>query len=192
MKQIYTMILVLGGVLVFAAPVSAQGQRYVSEDGVELYDVPSQDANIVTMLAKGAALDVLELSGTGYTHVHTEDDWKGWVVNQYLVDTRPFAETVQPVPGSATYQNNARGTQNAQTGQTIPASVPSDEIDDSLQMQLTAARKELEAAREDNRQLKGGRARDWFLAGAGVLILGFVMGIIVPRIQWCRKSWHSY
>lgn len=194
MNRIYAIIvLLLGCVLLAATPVGAQGQRYVSEDGVELYDAPSADANIVSMLAKGTALDVLELSGTGYARVHTPDDWEGWVVNQYLVDTRPFTETAQPVLDSANApQNNSRQPLNTQPRKTTSAPLSSSEANDSLRTQLAAAQKELEAAREHNRQIKDDRTRNWFLAGAGVLVFGFIMGIIVPRIQWRRKSWHSY
>ena len=40
--------------------------------------------------------------------------------------------------------------------------------------------------------LKDRTARDWFMVGAGVVILGMIIGLIIPRIRWRKKSsWDS-
>jgi SH3 domain protein len=207
MKQIYVMALLLGSALSCAAPAGAQSQRYVSEDGVELYDAPSQDANIVTMLVKGTALDVLGPSADGYTHVHTPDDWQGFVISQFLVDSRPLeAVTAYNVP----LQAPALQTQNG-TGETLlpvndersqgiarmsgqkPVGRDADSAtDDSLKTQLAAAQSELRMVNEDNRQLRNENKRDWFLAGAGVLLIGLMLGIFIAKMEGRRNSWHSY
>lgn len=52
-----------------------------------------------------------------------------------------------------------------------------------MQADLTAVREELVVLRR--RQEK-----EWFLAGAGVLIGGMVLGLIIPKIRWKRrKGW---
>ena len=44
-------------------------------------------------------------------------------------------------------------------------------------------------AREKNRMTDHGR-RDWFIAGAGVIVFGMVLGIALTRIRWRRRgSW---
>jgi SH3 domain protein len=44
---------------------------------------------------------------------------------------------------------------------------------------------ELEAA---NRQLSDENRRDWFIAGGGVLGAGLVLGLVLPRIRWQKRS----
>ena len=44
---------------------------------------------------------------------------------------------------------------------------------------------ELEA---ENRRFASRANREWFVVGAGVVIVGMLMGLILPRIRWRRKS----
>ena len=51
---------------------------------------------------------------------------------------------------------------------------------------------ELDDIRLQNRALKERSERDWFIAGAGVLFGGMVLGLIIPRIRWRRrKGWNE-
>ena len=45
--------------------------------------------------------------------------------------------------------------------------------------------------KEENAALRDRTNRDWFLAGAGVLLLGLVLGIIVPRLRK-RSGWTDW
>lgn len=39
-------------------------------------------------------------------------------------------------------------------------------------------------------QLRGSSNRDWFVAGAGIILLGMLLGLVIPKIRWQRKdSW---
>lgn len=40
----------------------------------------------------------------------------------------------------------------------------------------------------ESRDLRRSVQRDWFLAGAGVLLVGLVLGLVLPRIRWRRRS----
>ncbi|MDH5230341.1 MAG: TIGR04211 family SH3 domain-containing protein [Gammaproteobacteria bacterium] len=48
--------------------------------------------------------------------------------------------------------------------------------------------KEILELREINQKLEKGTTRKWFMTGAGVIVLGLVIGLIIPRIRWRRKS----
>ena len=49
---------------------------------------------------------------------------------------------------------------------------------------------ELKELREAKELSFNSKSRDWFIAGAGVLILGIVIGLILPSIRWRkRNSW---
>ncbi|HQU14843.1 MAG: hypothetical protein B7Z66_03570 [Chromatiales bacterium 21-64-14] len=57
---------------------------------------------------------------------------------------------------------------------------------------LTQAR-ELQALRQEADLLKDRSQRDWFLAGAGVLGGGILLGLILPRVRLRRKGgWNAF
>ncbi len=56
----------------------------------------------------------------------------------------------------------------------------------NLERELDALRREKQALDEDHRQ-------DWFMIGAGVLLGGILLGVILPRLSWRKKSrWSSF
>ena len=48
--------------------------------------------------------------------------------------------------------------------------------------------RELSEARAEVAGLRRNTQRDWFVAGAAVLLLGLVLGLVLPRIRWRRRS----
>lgn len=51
-----------------------------------------------------------------------------------------------------------------------------------------AMKAQLEALQLENAKHKETNNRDWFLAGAGVVVIGVIMGLIIPRIRWRKRS----
>jgi len=47
---------------------------------------------------------------------------------------------------------------------------------------------ELLSLRAEKEKFSTNNSRDWFIAGAGVLILGMVIGLILPSIRWRKKN----
>ncbi len=63
----------------------------------------------------------------------------------------------------------------------------------NLKAQTLAQGRELQALQQENGMLKDRGKRDWFLAGAGVLVLGLLLGLILPRLRLRRRgSWNSF
>ena len=61
-----------------------------------------------------------------------------------------------------------------------------------LQERVVSIERELETLKRENNTLKSSSAQDWFLVGAGVLALGLLLGFILPKISWRKKSsWSS-
>jgi len=61
-----------------------------------------------------------------------------------------------------------------------------------LKSKLLSLQRDLQSVRQENESLKDRTARDWFMVGAGVVILGIVIGLILPRIRVRkRSSWDS-
>lgn len=61
----------------------------------------------------------------------------------------------------------------------------------SLQTRVFALEKQLAVLREANLRLKDRSDREWFVIGAAAVLAGMMIGLIVPKIQWRRKSWHK-
>ena len=54
---------------------------------------------------------------------------------------------------------------------------------------VLASGKETELLRQENQVLKDRAKKDWFLAGAGVMLIGIVVGLLVSRVRLRRSSW---
>ncbi|MCU7926966.1 MAG: TIGR04211 family SH3 domain-containing protein [Candidatus Thiodiazotropha sp. (ex Dulcina madagascariensis)] len=62
-----------------------------------------------------------------------------------------------------------------------------------LRKQVADLTREAEELKQENRDLSNEATRDWFLIGAGVIIAGILIGLILPhlRFQRRRNSWGS-
>lgn len=78
-------------------------------------------------------------------------------------------------------------TELAQIKQAAADTLAIKERNESLARQIEALSADLEAATLRNRALKERSERDWFLAGAGVLLGGMIIGLVIPKIRWKRK-----
>lgn len=68
-----------------------------------------------------------------------------------------------------------------------------DEENRALTERLTRLERDHQMLEQQAESLKDRWARDWFFAGAGVLLLGMLIGLIVPKIRWKRKSaWNRF
>lgn len=62
----------------------------------------------------------------------------------------------------------------------------------ALKTQLQNLHQEHQVVQQENDRLRDRTARDWFMVGAGVILLGMGIGLIIPKIRWRRKSsWSS-
>ena len=47
---------------------------------------------------------------------------------------------------------------------------------------------EIKQRRSENRELKNSSVQKWFMAGSGVLFLGIILGLILPKLRGRRTS----
>jgi SH3 domain protein len=62
-----------------------------------------------------------------------------------------------------------------------------------LRKQLASLTREIEEVRQQNRELENKTAQNWFLIGAGVVVGGILLGLILPhlRVRRRKSSWGS-
>lgn len=63
-----------------------------------------------------------------------------------------------------------------------------DKTNRELRTRLAAAEQAGDGLRAEVADLKRNTQRDWFLAGAGVLVLGLLFGLIIPKLRLGRRS----
>ncbi len=63
-----------------------------------------------------------------------------------------------------------------------------DKANRELRTRLAAAEQAGDDLRMEVAELKRNTQRDWFVAGAGVLVLGLVLGLVIPRLRFGRRS----
>jgi SH3 domain protein len=68
------------------------------------------------------------------------------------------------------------------------SAVELDSANRELRTRVAAAEQDGTLLRAEIAELKRNTQRDWFMAGAGVLLLGLVLGLVLPRIRWRRRS----
>lgn len=56
-----------------------------------------------------------------------------------------------------------------------------------LKGRVASLERELLTLQEENAALGDRTQRDWFMVGAGVVVLGILLGLILPKIRWRRK-----
>lgn len=57
-----------------------------------------------------------------------------------------------------------------------------------LRQRLSDAEIKMNMLEEENHVLRSRQNRDWFIAGAAVLVAGMIVGLIIPRIRLRRRS----
>lgn len=85
-------------------------------------------------------------------------------------------------------QENRRLTQELTAIQRSAANVLAiDTENQELKGRVASLERDLLTLREQNAALSDRNSRDWFLVGAGVVVFGMLIGLIIPKIRWRRK-----
>ena len=76
---------------------------------------------------------------------------------------------------------------------TASSALALDSENKELKSRVVALERNLQTMQQENATLKDRTARDWFMVGAGVVLLGIIVGLIIPRIRWRKKSsWDTF
>jgi len=89
-------------------------------------------------------------------------------------------------------KNEELGREVATLSEAAARPIAIDRENKEFKAKLSKMQSNLEAVQQENRILNDSSTRNWFLTGAGVLILGMILGLLIPRLRWRRKdSWGS-
>jgi SH3 domain protein len=91
-----------------------------------------------------------------------------------------------------TKENNRLDQELTHIRQTAGSALAIDSENKSLKEKLNTLERNFQVVQQENDVLKDRSDRDWFMVGAGVILLGMGIGIVIPKIRWRRKSsWDS-
>ena len=81
----------------------------------------------------------------------------------------------------------------AEIRRTASSALAIDSENKELKGRVVSLERQMQTLQQENEGLKDRTARDWFMVGAGVILLGIIVGLIIPRIRWRKKSsWDTF
>ncbi|WJW75167.1 TIGR04211 family SH3 domain-containing protein [Thiohalobacter sp. IOR34] len=85
-------------------------------------------------------------------------------------------------------ENSRLAQQLAEVRRTASSTLAIDSENRELKNKLIAMEREQQTLVQENESLRDRTARDWFMVGAGVIIVGIILGLILPRIRFRKRS----
>ncbi|MGB5541196.1 MAG: TIGR04211 family SH3 domain-containing protein [Gammaproteobacteria bacterium] len=90
-------------------------------------------------------------------------------------------------------QNRKVSQDLAEIKRTASSALAIDSENKELKSRVVSLERDMQTLQQENEGLRDRTARDWFMVGAGVVLLGIVVGLIIPRIRWRKKSsWDTF
>lgn len=87
-----------------------------------------------------------------------------------------------------THTNGAQAQTLSQIKEVAATPLRQAQENKTLNEKVISLESSLQIITQENQALKDRVEREWFLAGAGVLFVGMLLGLIIPRMRWRRKS----
>ena len=82
----------------------------------------------------------------------------------------------------------------AEVRQTASKTLTINSENKDLKKQLLLLKRQLQTVEQENEQLRDRTAREWFIVGAAVVLLGIIIGLIIPKIRFRKKksNWYTF
>ena len=81
----------------------------------------------------------------------------------------------------------------AEIRRTASSALAIDSENKDMKGRIVSLERQLQTVQQENETLKDRTARDWFMVGAAVVLLGIIVGLIIPKIRFRKKSsWDTF
>jgi SH3 domain protein len=213
MKSTRAVCLLVLALSLLAVQARAEQTLYVSDRmQITVRTDPANEAKVVAMVSTGDQVTVLEDNNEGWMRVRTPAGKEGWVLKRHLMEEKPAAmrlKEMAPQDKSVatrledlsreladTKKARALAETRASESQSALARLQADceqvvklrEEHAKLQEECQQKSVALEELSTDNESLRFGTNIKWFLAGGGVLLLGWILGVAFSRR---KRRWSS-
>ena len=85
-------------------------------------------------------------------------------------------------------ENRKLGQQLSEIQRTASSALAIDSENKELKSRLMAMQRDQQTLQQENESLKDRTARDWFMVGAAVILVGIIVGLILPKIRFKKRS----
>ena len=95
----------------------------------------------------------------------------------------------------STLEGESRGVSQelAEIRRTASSALAIDSENKDMKGRIVSLERQLQTVQQENETLKDRTARDWFMVGAAVVLLGIIVGLIIPKIRFRKKSsWDTF
>jgi SH3 domain protein len=169
--------------------------------------------SIIRMLPSGMAVEVLEEGKSGYTHIRAPGAKDGWILTRYLMkmpaarDRLEAAEikvtkydalneekiAVEEEHAGLQVENSELKKELALIRETSAQALTMADENKALKIQTEEAEQALEGLRQETKDIKSGASQKWFMLGGGAILLGIILGLILPSLRRRKRSqWGQY
>lgn len=153
-----------------------QGPAYISDTiRVALRSGQGMDQKVVTSLPVGQKIEILE-PGEEWTRIRAANGSEGWLLSNFISKTPPNSMNLKQVQSRMEELSGQCAALEAEKGR---LSVENVSLKEQVSTDVAKASARIEELALENRILRdslGNRFIKWFLAGGGVLALGFFLG----------------
>lgn len=175
----------------------------------------SERSRIVKMLPNGMSLNLLgDSTENGYTYVQAANGAEGYILTRYISRT-PISKTqleeatknlaalqeenkalkaVQANGQEVSVERDQLSAELAELKQTAANAIQLKQQRDQLQERVVTVERELQQLKRENQALTDNTNQDWFLYGGGLSLFGVLLGFILPKLSWRRRSsgWDTF
>ncbi|MCQ8127676.1 TIGR04211 family SH3 domain-containing protein [Methylomonas sp. WSC-6] len=203
-------------VLLATSSLAQARTGYVTDSiDIPLRSGESERSRIVKMLPNGMALTLLgDNTENGYTYVQAANGSEGYILTRYISGepiSRTQLEAASKKLEALQEENKALKTAQAngqeisgerdrlnaelnELKQTAANAIQLKQQRDQLQERVITVERELQQLKRENQALTDNTNQDWFLYGGGLSLFGVLLGFILPKLSWRRRSsgWDTF
>lgn len=183
---------------------------YVTDNiDVPLRSGESERSKIVKMLGNGTQLNVLqENSENAYSYVQAANGAEGFILTRYLSNEpsshsqletankklETLQEEIKQLKSSqsanqdVSKERDRLNNELTELQQTAANAIQLKQQRDQLQETLISNERELQQLKRENQALADSSNQNWFLYGGGLSLFGVLLGFILPKLSWRRRS----
>ena len=175
----------------------------------------SERSRIVKMLPNGTPLTLLgDNTENGYTYVQAANGAEGYILTRYisyepsgraqleavnkkLEDLQEENKQLKAGQESSEDIGKERDRISAELSelqQTAANAIQLKQQRDQLQERVVTIERELQQLKRENQALTDNSNQDWFLYGGMLALFGVLLGFILPKLSWRRRStgWDTF
>jgi len=110
-----------------------------------------------------------------------------------LKELRGARRSLESEIGELQSSNSSQQSQLERITRLSADTINVDQQNIQLKQRLAENEQQIDTLEAENRQLASRANREWFLIGGAVLTAGLLLGLILPRIRWRKKSsWSDF